>query len=184
MNKSDSIVNLAKALVLAQGEMGNAVKGSVNTFFKATYAGLNSVREACTPLLNKYGIVVLQPTVELNGGLYVETILLHQSGEYLSGLTEVRVEKPNNPQAMGSSISYSRRYGLQSILSIGAEDDDGEGAMARTSPPQITVTTAETKQPKGECKHQWKADKYKKDWFWCSNCDYKKDPNGVVGLKK
>jgi hypothetical protein len=182
MNKSDSIVNLAKALVLAQGEMGNAVKGATNPFFNKSYAGLNSIREACMPQLNKYGIVVLQPTVELNGDLYVETILLHQSGEYLSGLTAVRTEKLNNPQAMGAGISYSRRYGLQSILSIGAEDDDGEGAMART--PQTTVTTAEIKQSKGECKHIWKDDKFKKGWSWCPNCDYKKDPNGVVGLKK
>lgn len=131
MNKSESIAKIASALVKAQSEMGNAVKDSRNPFFKSSYADLNSVREACIPALNKHGVSVLQPTSVIEGKLYVETLLLHESGEYISGMYEVVVGKQNDPQALGAAISYSRRYGLQSMVNIGAADDDGESAVTR-----------------------------------------------------
>ena len=118
-------------MVKAQSEMGNAVKDSKNPFFKSSYADLNSIREASLPVLNKHGISVLQPTSVIDGRLYVETLLLHESGEYLSGLYEVVVGKQNDPQALGSAISYSRRYSLQSMINIGAEDNDAESATDR-----------------------------------------------------
>lgn len=61
----------------------------------------------------------------------VETILLHTSGEFISSETRVEVAKVNDPQALGSAITYARRYGLQSLVALPAEDDDGEGAMGR-----------------------------------------------------
>jgi hypothetical protein len=144
MNRSESIAKIASALVKAQAEMGNAVKDSKNPFFKSKYADLNAVREACMPALNKHGVSVIQPTSVIEGKLYVETVLLHESGEFLSGLYEVVVGKQNDPQALGASISYSRRYGLQSMVNIGAADDDGESAVDRgntKSYNNITVTT-------------------------------------------
>lgn len=119
---------IAKALVNAQKEMGNAVKDSKNPFFKSTYADLNAVREACIPALNNHGIVVLQPTVQIEGKNFVKTILLHESGETIESLTEILFAKQNDPQAQGSGITYARRYGLQSLVCIGAEDDDGNKA--------------------------------------------------------
>lgn len=133
MNRSESIAKISAALVKAQSEMGNASKGSSNPFFKSKYADLNSIREACLPVLNAHGISVLQPTTVLDGKLYVETLLLHESGEFISGMYEVVVGKQNDPQALGAAISYSRRYSLQSIVNIGAEDDDAESAMGRTT---------------------------------------------------
>lgn len=146
MNRSETIVKIATSLVKAQSEMGNATKGSANPFFKSRYADLNSIREACLPVLNAHGISVLQPTSVLDGKLYVETLLLHESGEYISGLYEVVVGKQNDPQALGAAISYSRRYGLQSMVNIGAEDDDAESAMGRNTKaaPPKTVTPANT----------------------------------------
>jgi hypothetical protein len=131
MNRSESIAKIASALVKAQAEMGNAVKDSKNPFFKSKYADLNAVREACMPALNKHGVSVIQPTSVIDGKLYVETVLLHESGEFLSGLYEVVVGKQNDPQALGAAISYSRRYGLQSMVNIGASDDDAESAVDR-----------------------------------------------------
>jgi hypothetical protein len=147
MNRSESISNFAAAMALAQSEMGTAAKDSKNPYFKSTYADLNSIREASLPALNKNGISVLQPTTVIDGKTYIETILLHSSGEFLSGLTEVVVAKQNDPQATGSGISYARRYGMQSMLNIGAEDSDAEGAMNRPakSTPTIATTTAEVK---------------------------------------
>lgn len=128
---SDSIANVAKALVGAQSEMGNALKDSKNPFFKSSYADLNAIREAVLPACNKNGISVLQPTVFHEGRKFVQTILLHESGEYISGLTEVLAVKETDAQAQGSGISYARRYGLQSIANVGAEDDDGNSASGK-----------------------------------------------------
>lgn len=128
---SDSLGNVAKALVAAQSEMGNALKDSKNPFFKSSYADLNAVREAVLPACNKHGISVLQPTVVYEGRKYVQTILLHESGEFVSGLTEILSVKELDAQAQGSGVSYARRYGLQSIANVGAEDDDGNSASGK-----------------------------------------------------
>lgn len=155
MNRSESIELIASALVEAQKNMGNAIKDSKNPFFKSKYADLNAVREACMPALNDAGISVLQPTSVIDGKLYVETLLLHKSGQYISGLYEVVVGKQNDPQALGAAISYSRRYGLQSMVNIGAADDDGESAIERpstqrteTSKPAPTQTEKKADAPK------------------------------------
>lgn len=148
MNKSETIGKIAAALVKAQSEMGNATKGATNPFFKSKFADLNSVREACIPVLNAQGVSVLQPTSVIEGKLYVETLLLHESGEFISGLYEVVVAKQNDPQALGAAISYSRRYGLQSMVNIGAADDDAESAMGRntkTVPVKVTTNTVTEK---------------------------------------
>lgn len=133
MNRSETITKISAALNAAQKEMGNASKGSSNPFFKSKYADLNAIREACMPVLNDKGITVLQPTTVQDGKAYVETILLHDSGEFLSSITEIIANKQNDAQAHGSGVSYARRYGLQSFLCIGAEDDDGEKAHGRTT---------------------------------------------------
>ncbi len=122
---------IAKALIEAQKEMGNAVKDSKNPFFKSSYADLNSVREACLPELNKNGIVVLQPICQVEGKSYVKTMLLHESGESLESMTEIVYGKQGDAQAQGSGITYARRYGLQSLVCIGAEDDDGNKASEK-----------------------------------------------------
>lgn len=141
MKQSESIKNISSALLKAQSEMGSATKGASNPFFKSRYADLNSIREASIPVLNKYGITVLQPMTVVDGRNYIETTLLHESGEMLSSLTEIVVNKVNDPQAQGSGQSYARRYGLQSFLCIGAEDDDGEKAMDRKPKATTSIVT-------------------------------------------
>lgn len=150
MNKSESITKIAAALNASQKNMGNATKGASNPFFKSKFADLNAVREACLPVLNENGITVLQPTTVYEGKSYVETTLLHESGEWLSSLTEIIANKQNDAQAHGSGVSYARRYGLQSFLCIGAEDDDGEkahgrGASANNSKPILNNQAAISK---------------------------------------
>ena len=129
---------IASALLKAQMEMGTAIKDSANPFFKSKYADLNSIREACMPHLNKHGIVVLQPTIVFEGKNYVKTLLLHESGESMECLTEIVFSKQNDAQAQGSGITYARRYGLQSFVNVGAEDDDGQKASAPVSQQQAT----------------------------------------------
>ncbi len=124
---------IAKALLDAQKEMGNALKDSKNPFFKSNYADLNSIREACMPALNKYGIVVLQPTAFIEGKNFIKTVLLHESGETIEALTEIVYSKQNDAQSQGSGITYARRYGLQSLVNVGAEDDDGNKSSGITN---------------------------------------------------
>ena len=125
------------ALLKAQSEMGNAKKDANNPFFKSKYADLNSVREAIMPHLIENKILVLQPMVTIDGSEYVKTVLLHESGESIESLTKILCKSQNDPQAYGSGVTYARRYGLQSLLSIGADDDDGNAASK-----QITVKQA------------------------------------------
>jgi len=119
---------IAGAFILAQQEMAYAKKDSENPFFRNRYADLNSIREACLPALNKHKIAVLQPTVQIEGKNFVKTVLLHESGESVESFTEILFAKQNDPQAQGSGITYARRYGLQSLICVGADDDDGNKA--------------------------------------------------------
>jgi len=134
--------NLATALVKAQSEMSNPTKGNTNPFFKSKYADLNAVREAVIPVLNANGISVLQPLVNVNGKNFVNTILLHESGELMESFTEIVYNKQNDAQAQGSGITYARRYGLQSFVCVGADDDDGNKA---SQPAKIDILRLETK---------------------------------------
>ena len=122
--------NFAKAFIKAQAEMVNASKDSTNPHFKTKYADLTAVRDACVPFLNKHGIAVLQPVVQVENKQYIKTTLLHESGEEYSCLTEI-MHTQNTAQAHGSGITYARRYGLQALVCIGAEDDDGEKASEK-----------------------------------------------------
>lgn len=143
MKRSEQIDKIAPLLLQAQKKMGNAVKDAKNPFFKSTYADLNAVREAVIPVYNDLGISVLQPTISENGKEYVETILMHESGQWVSAQTEIVYARAGDPQGQGSGISYARRYGLQAFPNIGAEDDDGERAMERNSTPKTETKKSE-----------------------------------------
>lgn len=144
---------IAAALVKAQMEMDTATKGSKNPFFKSSYADLNAIREACIPALNKHGIAVLQPIVHIDGKNFVKTLLIHESGEQLEGITEIIYSKQNDAQAQGSGITYARRYGLQSLCNVGAEDDDGNSASAPVKvekpKPAFTIEKFQAAHDKG-----------------------------------
>lgn len=139
MIKSDSLKALAPALVAAQKKMGAALKDSKNPFFKSKYADLNAVIDATVPVFNEEGIAVLQTPQIVDGKPVIQTLLIHESGEYLGSNTEVVAAKQNDPQAAGSAISYARRYGLQATTTCKAEDDDGEGAMGRKESTPVKV---------------------------------------------
>lgn len=136
------IKNISKAFLSAQKEMRTPKKENSNPFFKSKYADLNSVLEAVLEALHNNGISVLQPQVFIEGKSFVKTILLHESGEVLEGFTEILFSKPNDAQAQGSGITYARRYGLQSICGVGAEDDDGNKAIQQPK-KEMPILTSE-----------------------------------------
>lgn len=132
MQKSEQINELAAALAKAQGEMGAAKKDATNPFFKSSYADLTSIWEACQGPLSKNGLAVLQiPCMPFaNTDLYLETVVTHSSGQWISGLYPIHPVK-QDPQGWGSAVKYARRYSLEAMLSIVTDDDDGEAAMGR-----------------------------------------------------
>jgi hypothetical protein len=141
MKTSESVGKIAPAILKAQKSMGNAVKDSKNPFFKSKFADLNAIREVTIPVLNDNNVSVLQPTISIDGKQFVQTTLLHESGEYIASLTEIVSAKQNDPQAYGSAVSYARRYGLQALMCVGAEDDDGEKSMIRPGPVKSNSET-------------------------------------------
>lgn len=147
MKRSDFVTKIAPALLKAQKLMGGATKGAANPFFRSKYADYGAVLEACKELLNDNGIAILQPHHNEGGKNFVETLLMHESGEWISSETEVVCAKQNDPQALGSALTYARRYGLQSLVALPAEDDDGEKAMARTPKTEAAKPTAPVATP-------------------------------------
>lgn len=138
------------AMLAAQRNMSNAKKGSDNPYFKSKYADLNSVREAVVPALMEQDILLTQPEVIIDGRNYVRTLLTHvPSGTSICSDVEILMVQSNNPQAQGSAITYARRYGLQSICGIGAEDDDANAGAKQpkqspTNPTPAVPATGES----------------------------------------
>lgn len=157
--------NLAIALVKAQSEMSNPKKGNTNPFFKNKYADLNAIREAVLSTLNENGIVVLQPMVNVDGKNFVKTILLHESGEMMESFTEIICNKVNDAQAQGSGITYARRYGLQSFVCVGADDDDGNKADMKEANEKIMETAKKGNFTLDQIKSKYKVSKYLETYF-------------------
>ena len=146
MNKSESIIELAKALTKAQAEMKGAVKDSSNPFFKSSYADLSSVWDAVRIPFTKQGLSFVQAVnfdANFPDHVFVETTMLHTSGEYISGVIGMKPVK-SDPQSVGSCITYCRRYGLQALSGVAPEDDDGNAASGSTNgktPPKPTISS-------------------------------------------
>ena len=132
MLKSEQINELAAALAKAQGQIEGAKKSSSNPFFKSKYADLAECWNTCREALTANGISVIQMPEEINenGRLNITTMLAHSSGQYISSTLTMTVTKLD-PQAIGSAITYGRRYALAAMVGLAQEDDDGEKAMAR-----------------------------------------------------
>ena len=124
MKKSDSIVKLAGALNKAQAEMGGAVKDANNPFFKSKYADLSSVIKVIKEPFANNGLSFVQFPMCDGQNAGVETILMHESGEFLQSEFMLPLSK-KDPQGAGSGITYAKRYALQAMAGIPSEDDDG-----------------------------------------------------------
>jgi ERF superfamily len=136
MRQSESIAKLAPALVKALSEIGGAAKGSTNPHFKKKYAALEDVIDASKDTLAKHGLALIQfPGAFSNGTMTLDTIFLHDSGEWISGSEPFGVATAkSDPQAVGSALTYARRYAQMAALNMPAVDDDGEAATRQ--PPQ------------------------------------------------
>lgn len=122
--------NLAAALAKTQRELKPAVKDSTNPAFRGTkYADLTAVWDACRDALSNNGISVLQVPNFDSVDMWLETVLLHTSGESISGRYPIRPTKAD-PQGYGSALTYARRYSLASMVGVVADDDDDGNAAS------------------------------------------------------
>jgi hypothetical protein len=116
-------MNIYTKLHKAKLSIGKVAKSSVNPHFKSKYSDINALIEAVEPILLENGLLLLQPVI--NGKVATQIIDI-ESGEKLESIIEL--DSKLNAQQLGSQITYYRRYTLQSLLSLQAEDDDGNKA--------------------------------------------------------
>ena len=129
--------NICAALVKAQRAFGPALKTHTNPAFKSRYADLSACIEAVIDGLNSNGIALVQRQHPHDGGVCVETIFVHESGEQFSaGMLTVPASK-QDPQGYGSALTYARRYSLMAACGIAPEDDDGNAAKKPVSASPI-----------------------------------------------
>ena len=131
MKTSESITKIASALVKAQGELNAVSKDGNNPHFRSKYATLQNIVESTRDTLRKHGLAVVQTFSDTDGTyISLNTTLLHESGEYISGTFSMRPSKVD-PQGLGSATTYARRYALSAILGIVTDDDDDGNAASQ-----------------------------------------------------
>jgi hypothetical protein len=133
--RSESTKEIATALSNFQGKMTAVKKDATNPFYKSKYASLDTIWETIRKPLSENGLSVAQTMNLIESNSVLETTLYHTSGEWISGTQLVNPVK-NDPQGLGSAITYARRYSLSAILGLVSDDDDDAN----------TATKPETKQ--------------------------------------
>jgi hypothetical protein len=131
---SESIAQIAKALSQVQAEIQNPANSAVNPFFKSKYAPLPDVLKIIRPLAGKYGLAIIQNSYNEEDKVFINTLIIHESGEWIE--TDPLVLKPekNTPQGVGSAITYGRRYAISAVFGISSEEDDDGNSNEKEKP--------------------------------------------------
>jgi len=128
--ESTQIDAIGGALAHAQGEMHTAAAKSVNPFFKSKYASFTEVVIASRASLAKHKISVVQkPIFCERHGTSILTKLMHESGQWISGIMQVNPQK-EDIHSKGSYISYVKRYSYAALVGVCTEDEDDDGNSA------------------------------------------------------
>jgi len=135
MYKSETIGALSKALSIAQGKIENASKNAANPHFKSKYADLAEVLNTIRPVFSECGLSYIQFPSYCDGIAHVDTLLMHESGEWISNTSSAPVTK-QDAQGVGSTTTYLRRYSLAAMAGIAQEDDDANSAVGGKGKPQ------------------------------------------------
>ena len=131
---------ICAAYVAAFAELEAATKTASNPHFKSKYADLPTVIDAIKPHLSKHGLAFMQMPKPSEGGISIETILIHSSGDKLSmGVLFVPANK-HDAHGYGSALTYARRYALQTCFGLPTEDDDGNAAVKAQLAPAKPIT--------------------------------------------
>ena len=121
MEKSESIKNIASALITFQVKVGKITKDATNPFYKNKYASLANIQDAIADPLEEAGLSYMQFPDGIHG---LTTIIMHgESGEWLQSTYTMKPVK-DDPQGIGSSITYQKRYAIAGALALNIDDDD------------------------------------------------------------
>jgi hypothetical protein len=140
--KEATMKNIVKALLEAQKKIENARKNANNPHFKSRYATLEAVLDAVKVELNQNGIVIAQTCGKDPEGHFVETKLIHESGEQIESRIYLVLER-QTMQGFGSALTYGRRLGLASLVALGAEEDDDANRAEREAPKPVQARPAQ-----------------------------------------
>jgi hypothetical protein len=140
--------HIAAALVKAQKEFGPALKTSTNPHFRTKYADLSACIEAVIDGLNNNGIYLMQLNEEREGGVCIQTVFIHESGEQLTAGSLFVPAAKQDPQGYGSALTYARRYSLMAACGIAPEDNDANSAKASTPRPTVVPPPPPAPTPK------------------------------------
>jgi hypothetical protein len=162
--------NLITALKKAQLKFKALEKTAKNPFFKSKYATLDSCISASRDALSSEGLVIVQPTKLDGTTLLLNTILMHESGEMIESMYPV-VPTKDDPQGLGSALTYARRYCYCSIIGLVAEEDDdgNEGSKPKKQEPPKAVTPEPPQTP--DVTIEYKDEFYKTALMDCKNID-------------
>lgn len=145
---------LATALLKAQGEMGKLLKDSSNPHFNSTYASLAAVLDTVRGPLTNAGLVLYQAATTEDNNVLVHSMLIHaETGEFIEEVLPLPVIQ-KTPQALGSAITYGRRYLAMAMCGLAPDDDDGEEGSKQPRPvvkpqpkPQPPAPVAQHRPP-------------------------------------
>lgn len=132
--RSALLNELAAALAKAQAKIQTAAKDAVNPHFESRYADLASVWSACREALTEQGLAIVQMPCGEGDRVGLTTTLLHASGQWMASTIYATPER-KGPQAVGSVLTYLRRYALAAAVGVAPDDDDAEAASVRPSAP-------------------------------------------------
>jgi hypothetical protein len=136
MQQSPTTTEITKALIGFHDEVGTISKDAANPFFKSSYASLSNILESIKEPLTKNGLTFVQFPEGSNG---LTTRLMHESGEWLEA-TYTMVPAKNDPQGLGSAITYQRRYSLGAVLGLNIDTDDDGNAASQPASTTHTFT--------------------------------------------
>lgn len=137
--------NIYQKLLAAQMEIGAIKKDSDNPFFKSKYFDINAILREVKPILNKYSLILLQSIQSTDGRNGVVTEIMDAEDGKIILSSKMTLPEVNKPQELGSAITYFRRYAIQSLLALEAEDDDGNVASGNSKVYAPTKTQPQAK---------------------------------------
>ena len=135
MTEKKKIEDFNNAMLAFQKLAVSATKEGKNPHFKSTYSTLEEVMAAARQA-NQFGLFFMQPLDLITVGEQVVQVVRTEivyapSGETRTSICPIRSKDNQDPQKMGSGITYAKRYSLQAAFGLPSEDDDGEAGAGR-----------------------------------------------------
>lgn len=171
MQTSETIGKLIEALAQAQGEFEPVKKSAENPFLKNKYATLDGVIDVIRGPLSRHGLAFVQPLTTAEGATWLETRIMHSSGEWIATAAQVPdldgSKGVNSLQAFGGALTYMRRYMLTTMLGINSEDDtDGNGGNGNGTKAKSEPKRNPAQKPQQAAPDHWIKDENSRKRFW------------------